>query len=305
MRKYNYSGMYFDVLPNTTTSTDLAPAISVDMVEQIKENIQTLQEALGISTLEPMAAGSQIKRYKTTVTKAAAQAAEGDEISLSKVERKEQAPLTLELKKYRKLTTAEAIQRVGRDLALNRSDTSLLREVQKDVKKTFFDTIQAAGATAADNGTTLQEAVANAWGKTAVYYEDKDATPVFFLNPMDVASYLGKANITTQTAFGFDYVENFLGMGTALLTGSITNGDVYATARENLHCAYIPQGGDVADAFDLTFDESGLIGMTHSRADDRASINTLIMSGVLFYTEDASGVIKSQIKPAANPDVGG
>ena len=35
--------------------------------------------------------------------------------------------------------------------------------------------------------------------------------------------------------------------------------------------------------------------MTHSRADDRASIQTLIAMGVLFFPEDASGVIVSEI----------
>lgn len=295
MKTFDYRTLIFDVEPNTTTSTDVDPVISIDHVNRLIDGIKTLQTVLGITSLNPMAAGSQIKRYKTTVTKGSKQAAEGDVIPLTKVERKPLAPLTLELNTYRKLTTAQAIQKTGTAIALNETDTALVKEVQKDVRNAFFATITGEGATTAAGGNTLQKAAAQAWGSLSVYFEDKDVTPVFFLNPLDVADYLGTAAITTQTAAGVSYLENFLGMGNAIITPRVTKGDVFATVSENLNAAYIPQGGDIANAFDLTYDESGMVGMTHSRADDRASINTLIMSGVLFYTEDAAGVIKSTI----------
>ena len=295
MKTFDYRTLIFDVEPNTTTSTDVDPVISIDHVNRLIDGIKTLQTVLGITSLTPMAAGSQVKRYKTTVTKGSKQAAAGDVIPLTKVERKPLAPLTLELNTYRKLTTAQAIQKTGTAIALNETDTALVKEVQKDVRNAFFSTVTGEGYTQAAGGDTLQKAAAQAWGSLSVYFEDKDVTPVFFLNPLDVADYLGTAAITTQTAAGVSYLENFLGMGNAIITPRVTKGNVFATVSENLNAAYIPQGGDVADAFDLTYDESGMVGMTHSRADDRASINTLIMSGVLFYTEDAAGVIKSTI----------
>ena len=298
MKTFDYRTLIFDVEPNTTTSTDVDPVISIDHVNRLIDGIKTLQTVLGITSLTPMAAGSQVKRYKTTVTKGSKQAAEGDVIPLTKVERKPLAPLTLELNTYRKLTTAQAIQKTGTAIALNETDTALVKEVQKDVRNAFFATVTGEGYTQAAGGDTLQKAAAQAWGSLSVYFEDKDVTPVFFLNPLDVADYLGTAAITTQTAAGVSYLENFLGMGNAIITPRVTKGNVCATVSENLNAAYIPQGGDVADAFDLTYDESGMVGMTHSRADDRASINTLIMSGVLFYTEDAAGVIKSTIQPS-------
>lgn len=291
---FKYS-LYFDVETNTNISTDFEPAITIDHVNRIAENIETLRNALSVTQMIPMPAGSTIKRYKTTVTKGAKQPAEGDIIPLSKVERKALTPLVLELTPYRRLTTAQAIQRVGMSLALNQADDALVQEIRKDVRNDFFDMITANTATAAAGGATLQAAIAQAWGSMATYFEDKDATPVYFVNPLDVATYLGGANISTQTAFGFDYVENFLGMGTAFITPRVTQGDVFATAKENINGVYVPQGGDVADAFDLTFDETGLVGMTHSRADDRASVQSLILMGVLFYPEDASGIIKSHI----------
>lgn len=298
MITFDYKTLIFDVEVNTTTSTDVDPVISIDHVNRLTDSIKTLQTVLGITSMKPMAAGTQVKRYKTTVTKGGKQPAEGDVIPLTKVERKPLAPLTLELNTYRKLTTAQAIQKTGTAVALNETDDALVKEVQKEVRNAFFTTITGEGFTAAAGGATLQKAAAQAWGSLSVYFEDKDVTPVFFLNPLDVADYLGAAAITTQTAAGISYLENFLGMGNAIITPRVTKGNVFATVSENLNGVYVAQGGDVSDAFDMTYDESGMVGMTHSRVDERASIQTLVMTGVLFYTEDAAGVVKSEISPA-------
>lgn len=297
MKNLEFMKQLFELEANTNVSTDFEPAISIDHVDRIVENINTLQTVLGITEMIPMAEGSTIKRYKTTVTKSSDAVAEGEVIGLSKVERKAIAPLTLTLNKYRKLCTAEAIQRNGREIALNQADDKLMKEVRKDVKTNFFETITTGKGKAA-GGSNLQQACAQAWASLQVYFEDEDVTPIFFVNPMDVATYLGDATITTQEAFGFQYVSNFLGMGNAIITPAVTAGKVYATVSENLNGAYIPQSGDLASLFGLTYDESGLIGMTHSLATDRASLETLIMSGVLFYAEDESGVFVSAISAA-------
>ena len=286
----------YEAQENTTTSSDLEPAISIDHVNRLVSNIETLRKALGITRMKPMADGVTVKRYKTTVTKGAKQAAEGEIIPLSKVERKPLTPLTLTLETKRLLTTGQAIQKVGRQIALNETDEAILKEAQKEIRNTFFDLItDDTYATAAAGGATLQAAAAQAWASLSVYFEDKDVKPVYFLNPVDVATYLGGASITTQTAFGVSYIENFLGLGNAFITPRVTAGKVYATVEENLNGVYVPANGDVADSFDMTFDESGLVGMTHSRADDRFSIQTLLAYGVLFYVEDASGVVHSTI----------
>lgn len=299
MKFYDYSKLYFAVEENTTRSTDVDPAISIDHVNRIVNNIDTLTKALGITAMKAMPAGNVIKRYKTTVTKGGRQPEEGDIVPLTKVERKPLAPITLELTPYRKLTTAQAIQKTGRAIALDETDTALMEEIQKDVRNAFFTMLTAAGATDAAGGKNLQNAVAQAWGSLAEYYNDKSVTSVFFINSLDMADYLGSATITTQNVFGVQYLENFLGLGNAFVTPLVPKGSVYATARENLNGAYADQSGDIATSFDLTYDESGMVGMTHSRADDRASIQTLVMSGVVFYTEDAAGVIKSDINPEA------
>lgn len=276
------------VLTNTVTTADVAPAITVDHVERLVSDIEKLQAVLGVSNMIPVQAGSVIKRYKTSAT-LGAQVAEGELLNLSEIKRTPMDDFAIALKKYRKLTTAEAIQKAGSDVAINATDDRLIKEVQADVKSNFF-TMLGAGTGSAPAGTTFQQKLANLWGSVTSYFEDIDATPIFFVNPVDVAEYLGQASISTQTAFGFEYVENFLGLGNAIVSAKVKAGSPAATVQENLNGAYVPANGDLSTAFGLQFDESGLVGMSHNVASDRASIDTLVLSGVQFYPEDEAGI---------------
>ena len=287
----------FAVPTNETTTSDLAPAISVDFTTRISENINTLQEILGVTNMTPMAAGTLIKLYREEVT-VAEQVAEGEVIGLSKVTRVLADTKELTLGKYRKQVTAEAIQKYGRDMAINRTDEKLIGEIRKQIKADFF-TVISAGTGAAGSGENLQKALANVWAALQKKYVDTDVTPVYFVSSDDVADYLGDAAITLQTAFGFSYVENFLGLGKAIVHPSLTKGTVIGTVVENLNGAYVPaNGGDLAESFDLTSDESGFVGMTHQAATDNASITTLLFCSVLFYPELLDGVFKATITGA-------
>lgn len=126
---------------NITTSTDLI-AQSIDFTEQFTGSISTLLQALNVTRMQPMAVGSQIKIYKSEVTKANGNVAEGEVIPLSKVTRKLADTKELAYKKYRKQTTAEAIQSAGFNAAVNDTDSKLLRSIQGDIKKDFFDFVQ-------------------------------------------------------------------------------------------------------------------------------------------------------------------
>nr|DAQ47524.1 MAG TPA: major capsid protein [Caudoviricetes sp.] len=284
----------------TTVSGDLEKAISIDFTTRIARNIKELQTVLGVSELTPMPAGTDIKVYKIQSKGAKpAQVAEGEVIALSEFERKLVATHTLKLDKYRKNTTAEAIQKVGRDIAVNKTDEKLVLEVQKDTKKSFYDMLKTGTGTT--KGVGLQKALANAWAKLQGYYEDMDVNPIFFVNPQDVADYLGSAQVTMQTAFGFTYIESFLGLGTVIVSPQVEAKKPVATAKENLNGAYVPVSGDVGQTFNLTSDSTGLIGMTHAIKTDNASIDTLVLSCVKFYPEFADGVFKATIEAPVGP----
>ena len=171
------------------------------------------------------------------------------------------------------------------------------------IKADFFTLINSGTAEA--EGVNLQTACANAWAKLQELFEDEDVNAVYFVNSVDVADYLGKANITMQTAFGLSYIENFLGLGTVIVSPKVTAGTVPATAKENLNGAYIPTDGDVGTAFGMTSDETGLIMMKHSVKDDNATLETIAMDGVKFYPERLDGIVVSEItKPTETPQAG-
>lgn len=279
---------------NTTVTADLEPAISVDCVSKINGNIDELRDVLGISEMEPMAAGTYIKIYKMEQVNTPAQVGEGETINLTKVERKLARTVELILKKYRRNTSAEAIQKVGRDIAINKTDEKLLSGIQKEIKADFYNVLAEGTGSAA--GNTLQAALSAVWGKIKKFYEDEDATPIYFVSSDDVADYLGTAQVTMQQAFGMSYIKDFLGLGTVVVSPVLAKGKVIGTAKENLHGAYIPaNSGDVARTFGLTSDETGLVGMTHQPVSGNATVDTLAMSGVIFYPEMLDGVIVGTI----------
>lgn len=292
-----FDAQMFTAETNTTVSTDLEPAISIDHTNKLKKGIRTLQNALGITEMTPMAAGTVIKTWKEDLYQeepGMETVAEGDKIPLTKASRWAGTPITMTLKKWRKRTTAEAIQKTGYEIAINHTDELLLARVRKNIKDAFFTTIKAGTGTAT-GATNLQGALASLWGALQVKYEDMDVTPVFFVHPTDVATYLGSATITMQNAFGLSYIENFLGLGNAFVTTGVEAGKPMATVAQNLNGAYVPAGGDLARTFGLTYDETGLVGMKHYTADAEASLDTLLMTGVVFYAEDGAGIFKCTI----------
>uniref|UniRef100_UPI00359C25C2 hypothetical protein n=1 Tax=Thomasclavelia spiroformis TaxID=29348 RepID=UPI00359C25C2 len=275
-------------------SSDLEPAISIDFTSRLNANISELQNLLGVTEMTPMTTGTIIKLYKMVQTETPDQVDEGETIGLTKFERKLAKQVELKLNKYRKSTTAEAIQRSGRALAVNKTDEKLLSGVQKDIKKSFYGLLEEATGSA--TGTNLQNTLSAVWGAIKRFYVDEDATPIYFVSSDDVADYLGNAQITLQTAFGISYIEDFLGLGTLVVTPELDAGEVYGTAKENINGAYVPaSSGDVAQTFGLTADATGLIGMTHLIKGDNATLETLAFSGVIFFPELTDGVIKGTI----------
>ena len=283
---------------NTIVTTDLAPEITIDHVNRLVTGIASLQKVLGVGSMVPMAAGTTVYQYKYTRKNTPDQVAEGEVIPLTEYTRSKTAIATLELRKYRKQSTAEAIQKFGRQVAINDTDDLLIKEVQKDVKAAFYTSLSAGTGTVTGSVVDFQHALASVWGAVQSYFADIDATMVSFVNPLDAAAYLGGASVSTQTAFGLTYIENFLGLGTVIVYPSVTEGTVIGTAAQNINGVYVPASGDVAQSFGLAFDATGMVGMKHFTADDRASVDTLILSGVSFYAEDKGGIFKGKITPA-------
>ena len=120
---------------NLTKTADLEPALSIDHTSRISRSLTKFREVLGITEMQPMAAGTQIKIYKSEKKNAPAQVGEGETIPLTKIERKLAQTIDLTLAKHRKSTSAESIQKVGYDNAVNKTDEKLISEIQKGINR--------------------------------------------------------------------------------------------------------------------------------------------------------------------------
>ena len=283
---------------NLTGADQLKRVREADFVQQFTHtNLNKLIEVLGVTRQIPLIEGTTLYIYETTGSLESGTVAEGEVIPLSKMEQTKTPIGEITLNKWRKAVSAEAITKSGFNAAVVETDQALLRLIQQSIRTNLFTFLNGtiSGSTSV-TGKTLQAALANAWGQLQVKFEDDDAEPVFFLNPLDVAEYLGTATISTQTAFGMQYIEGFLGLGTAILASGITKGTVIATAKQNIILYYLNVGGETCRAFNMSADQLGLVGITSGiQNTERAQIESMAMSGVQFLVEYGAGVVKGTI----------
>ena len=278
------------------TTDEMSRVREIDFVALFTHNVlPKLIEALGVTRKIPMMEGTTMYVYKTTGTLENGSVAEGEVIPLSQYKREKTAVGEITLNKWRKATTAEAIKKSGLDEAENETDAKLLSDVQKKIRKKLFDFITGIEGTSV-TGSTLQAVLAKSWGNLQVLFEDDAVSTVHFMNPLTIADYLGTAQITVQTAFGMNYIEDFLGLGTVIMNSAIPKGKVYSTAKENIIMYFLTMNGEVARAFNLTSDATGYIGIHKSQNDQRAQLETLVMSGVQFLVEYADGVVVGEVE---------
>jgi hypothetical protein len=279
---------------NLIKKADLARAREIDFALQFSGSINTLVEMLGITRKIPKQAGTSLKTYRAVGTLAGGDVAEGETIPLSKYTTEPVTFGELKLKKWRKATTAEAIIERGFDQAVALTTDKMLRDAQSAIRSEFVTFLSTGTGTA--EGDTLQAALADAWGQLQIKYEDNAIEAAYFLNPLDMAEYLGKAQITTQTAFGMTYIADFLGLGTVVLTGSVPQGSFYATAKENIVLYYVPvNGADLGEAFAFTSDELGLIGI-HEEADySNMTAADTVINGMVLFAERQDGIVVGSI----------
>lgn len=287
---------------NLIKKNDLARAREIDFVYRFNDSIKKLVEALGVTRKIPKQAGTNLKAYKATGTLQDGLVAEGDIIPLSKYKTIAINFDEITLKKWRKATSAEAIVEKGYNQAVQMTTDEMLKDVQKGIKKYFFNFLGQGTGLAA--GSTFQATLAAVWGQLQVLFEDTEIAAVYFMNPLDVADYLGSASITVQQVFGMSYIENFLGLGTVILNSNVPKGTVYGTAKENLVLYYIPvNGADLDEAFEFTSDELGYIGIHEVPDYDNMTAKDTVTSGIVLFAERIDGVVVGTIGGTITPTV--
>lgn len=275
---------------NNITTNDVVVLRTGDFVNKFNGTVDKLSEALGVTRKIAVQEGTTLKQIKVNGTLESGTVAEGELIPLSKYEAEEVPVGEIVLNKWRKATNAEAIIKGGYEQAVGATTDEMVKDIQKTIRADLFTYM--ANGTGTATGAALQAALANAWGALQVLWEDDAVETVYFLNPMDVADYLGTAQVTMQTAFGMNYIENFLGLGRVFLNSSVPQGKFYATAAENIVLYHVNvNSSDLARAFDLYTDNTGYIGISEYADKDTARVLDLVMSGVTFFAERVDGIV--------------
>lgn len=297
--------------PNLIDVKALGVAKSIDFANRMGIGLNKLFEALSITNKIPMNVGSAIKQYRFKIVDSTApdgNVAEGDIIPLTKVEREQVKITELKFKKYRKSTSAEAIQSHGYDLAINRTDNELLRYVQKNFRKDFFNSLKGALDSvdrtnkAALTGKNLQGALAKGRANLSTLLDD-EITPIALVNPNDVAEHIANGFINSNGAqFGLNLLTPYVGVK-VIEFADVPAGEVWMTTAENLNVAFANPRGELSRAFAFATDETGFVGVLHDIQPERLTADTVFASAISMFPENIDAVVKVTIKAETAPVV--
>lgn len=272
--------------------------IEIDYVNAFEKSLKDFANVLGISRLIPVAQGVTLKMYaKPEVELADGNVAEGELIPLSKVDPKVHSTKEIKLKKWRKVTSAEAIQTYGQSKAVNVTDKALIEEIQMGIRKDLFKTLKADTAKNATslNPGSLQGAFATAQGNLSVLFDTDAPRIVVFAHPMDIAKQNANKQVTLESKFGLKYYEDVTGV-VVFPTVQIDQGQIYATVSDNLQIAYInARNSEIQRAFSMTSDNSGFLLVGHDIDRKTATVETTAYSGILMFPERLDGIVKVEI----------
>ena len=285
-----------------TVKNDITVAVrELDFVTRFGKNWDALREILGIMRPIRKTPGTKLTSYKASMKSEALQGGasvgEGEEIPYTEFQVKPVAYDDIVLEKYAKAVSIEAVDKFGAAVAVQRTDDAFLNELQSKVMDDFYTFLTTHGTlTPKDPITSFQMGVAMAVGLVVDKFKKihRDTTNiVVWVNTLDAYEYLGAAGLTVQTAFGMQYVQNFLGAQTVILSSEIERGKIYATPVENIVLYYVDPGdGDYAQlGLNYTVQgETNLIGF-HANGNYQTAVGeSFAIMGMKLWAEYVDGI---------------
>lgn len=294
-------------LPNTYTDVAIR---EIDFVTRFGDSWQNLQNVLGIMNLIPKESGTQLVSYKAEVTLASGDVDAGCVIPYSKAKLTELIHDDVAIEKYAKATTIEEVSKYGVQNAIERTDNAFLAKLQSKVMGDFYTFLLDDTYALTDTKDKFQKAVARAIGLVRNKFDsiDKEITDVVvFVSINDLYDYLGEAGITTQTAFGVEYVQNFLGAKTMFATSKVPDGKVVAVPVDNIVGYYVdPASSDFAKLGlpYRTDGETNLIGFHVNGNYGTAVGENFAIMGIKLWCEYADGIAIVTIGEASGDNSG-
>ena len=292
---------------NIIKASDIDGALSQEFIRNFNGSFDRLAEIMGIFGVETRAAGTALYQY--TVSGSLNNSAgydsssgtayvEGDEVALSHYAVTKTPVGELGFKPYRKRTTAAAIQKGGYEQAVLRTDKEMLNNLRTQLLNEFFTDLTTTSGASTATGQGMQKALANMDAKMNDLLETKGFSVgrcIRFVNPYDIAGYLGAANVGLATLYGMNYLQNFLGVTDIVVTNKVTQGDIWMTPVENIRFfaadfSELSRGG-----LTYTISDHGIIGVTHEANLARVSTETHVLSALTMMTEYADLVVHGTI----------
>lgn len=264
-------------------------AREIDFVTSFGKNMQALLDVMGITRMIKKQNGTVLKVKKVSGTLQSGDVAEGDEIPLSQYKVEEKDFDTIKIEKYRKGVSLEAIAEKGYDAAVDQTDAEFKADLQNQILDKFYTQLKMGSLVGHES--TWQMAIAMAIGGVKDKFEKMKRTATgtaVWVNTLDVYKYVGAAEISTQTAFGMNYIKNFLGADICFVSSQIPENTVIATPLNNLVAYYVdPADSEFVKAgLAYTVDsETGFIGFHAQGTYERAISDMFAIMGVRLFAE--------------------
>lgn len=298
---------------NLTTQAQFSVAArEVDFVTRFADNWNALRTIMGIMRPIRKTPGTKLVSYKASVDgtlNGGTSVGEGEEIPFTKLKVEPVAYGDIEIAKHARSVSIEAVNKYGAEVAVQRTDEAFLNAIQSAILADFYTFLKTGTLTVSE--TTWQRGLAMAKASVLDKFAgmDKDVTEVVgFANLMDAYDYLGDKDITVQTAFGLNYIQDFLGFRTVFLLPEkyIERGQIIALPVENIDLYYIdPSDSDFAKlGLQFTVEgETNLIGV-HVEGDySRVTGDMFAIYGMKLWAEYLDGIAVVTVGEASNASV--
>lgn len=295
---------------NTITTNDISLTVKeLDFVSRFTQNWQAIQEIMGIMNPVRKEPGTKLVASRATVVLQDGDVPEGDEVPLSQATIEPVVYEDITLEKYRKRVTAEAVAKFGAKIAVQKTDDEFLNELTGMILDRFYTFAKTGTLTSSEE--TFQMAVSMAVTNVKDKFKKMRknySNIVAFVNTIDLGRYLGSAPITTQTENGVEYLKNFLGASTVIVTSEIEQGTVIAIPADNIVPYYIdPADGDFAELglnYTTGNEPTNLIGIHKEGVYGRVSGDTHALMGVKLFAEYIDAIAVVTIGADAGGDAG-
>ena len=283
---------------NLTKSADIQVTMrAMDFATRFAANWEHMRNLLGIMRPIKKNPGTKLMSKYAVISTLATPPAEGEAVSYTKAEVKEKEYASINLERYAKSVTIDAINDHGFEVACQKTDEEFLNELQLDVVSRWYAYLRTGTLTGA--GATFQMALAKAQGLVRNKFKKmhKGITGVVgFCNILDVYEYLGTQTVNNvEQEFGLNYIKNFLGYNVLFLLAEdeIPQGTVIATPVENIVLYYVaPDDNDFSRAglMYVTDGETNLIGVSIQPDYNTGESITHALHGMTLFSEYIDGI---------------